>query len=154
MIENIKSNINVINDKCATKNIENFELDFYFSNKISNTSIYSYEIGPAYELKYKNLTFVEMSQKQKKQLLNKFNLDENKTLYVFIYDIPNNDSRTVISDYNYILVLRNGTALNISEITEDFYVSVSVSIRNLDLANFDFVEKFSQDGYDIYNKSM
>ena len=107
-----------------------------------------------HELKCENLTFVEMSQKQKKQLLNKFNLDEIKTLYVFIYDIPNKHSRTVISDYNYILVLRNGTALNISEITEDFYVSVSVSIRNLDLANFDFVEKFSQDGYDIYNKSM
>ena len=74
-------------------------------------------------------------------------------MYVFIYDTPSNDSRTAISEYNYILVLKNGTQLNLSEINEDFYISISVPIRNLDLANFDFAEKFYQYGFDIYNKS-
>ncbi len=155
MIENIKSNINVINDKCATKNIENFELDFYFSNKISNTSIYSYEIDSVDEIKFKynNLTFVEISKEQKKKLMNKFNLDENEKLYVFIYDTPNNNSRSIINDYNYIFILEKGTILNFTEINKDFYVNISSPIRNLSLANFDLLEKFSQNGYDIYNKN-
>jgi hypothetical protein len=155
MIDNKKNNINVINDKCVNKDIRSISKDFYFSNKISNTSIYSYEIGADDELKYKNtnLTFIEISQEQKKELLNKFNLNENETLYIFIYDTPSNDSRTAISDYNYNFILGNGTKLNLSEINEDIFISVSVPIRNLDLANFDLVEKFSQIGYDIYNKS-
>ena len=155
MIDNKKNNINVINDKCVNKDIISISKDFYFSNKISNTSIYSYEIGADDELKYKNtnLTFIEISQEQKKELLNKFNLNENETLYIFIYDTPSNDSRTAISEYNYNFILANGTKLNLSEINEDIFISVTVPIRNLDLANFDLVEKFSQIGYDIYNKS-
>ena len=85
--------------------------------------------------------------------MNKFNLDENEKLYVFIYDTPNNNSRSIISDYNYIFILENGTILNFTEINEDLYVNISSPIRNLSLANFDLLEKFSQNGYDIYNKN-
>ncbi len=85
--------------------------------------------------------------------MNKFNLDENEKLYVFIYDTPNNNSRSIINDYNYIFILEKGTILNFTEINKDFYVNISSPIRNLSLANFDLLEKFSQNGYDIYNKN-
>ena len=110
IIEMKKNDINVINDLCITKDIQSISSDFFFSNKISNTSIYSYKIGSIDELKYKNsnLTFIEISEEQKKELLNIFHINENESLYVFIYDTPSNESRTATSDYNYILLLEKG----------------------------------------------
>ena len=43
--------------------------------------------------------------------------------------------------------------LDLSQLKEDFYVTVTVPIRDLDLANFDFAKEYSDSGYDIYNKS-
>jgi hypothetical protein len=118
-------------------------------------SIYSYEIDSSVEFKKENtnLTFVELSESQKRDLLRKFGVNEEEKLYVFISDSPSNNSRTATSDYNYIFVLENGTQLNLSELIDDFYVTVTVPIRDLDLANFDFAKEFSNNGYDIYNKS-
>ena len=155
MIENKKNDINVIYDNCIIRDIVDISQDFYFSNKILNTSIYSYEVGLVEELKKQNsnLTFVEISNEQKIKLFNLFNIIQNETLYVFIYDSPSNDSRTATSEYNYVLILGNGTKLNLSVINEDFYINISIPIRNLDLANFDYAIIFYKDGYDIYNKS-
>ena len=132
---------------------KNYFNGFFFSNNILNTSIYSYEIGGTNELELKNnnLTFIMISQRQKKELLKKFGINGNESLYIFMYDTLSNDSRTATSDYDYSLILGNGIKLNISEIEDDFYVSVYVPIRNLELANFNFAEKFSQNEYDIYN---
>ena len=148
-----KNDINVINDKCIILDIKNILKNFFFSNNILNTSIYSYEIGGINELDYQNnnLTFIMISQRQKKELLKKFGINGNESLYIFMYDTPSKDSRTATSDYDYSLILGNGIKLNISEINDDFYVIIYVPIRNLELANFDFAEKFSQSEYDIYN---
>ena len=89
------------------------------------------------------MTFVEISPEQKINLLNKFNVSENESLYVFIYDTPSNDFRSAISDYNFILILGNGTKLNLSKLKDDFYCIIDVSIRNFNLANFDYFEIFS-----------
>ena len=70
-------------------------------------------------------------------MLNKFNINENETLYVFVYDSPSNDSRTATCEYNFLFLLENGTKLNLSELKDDFYVTVTVPIRDLDLAHFD-----------------
>ena len=154
MIENKKKDINVIHDKCIIKSIKNISNYFYFSNKLPNISIYSYEIVSSNELKTENinLTFVEISQEQKIYLLNLYGINENEELYIFIYDAPSNDSRTATSDYNFELILENGTILSLSELKEDFYVNTTIPIRNLDLANFNYFELFSKNGYDIYNK--
>ena len=68
-------------------------------------------------------------------------------------DSESKDSRTATSDYNFIILLENSTQLNFSNINQDFYVDVSVPIRDLDLANFDYAELFEDQGYDIYNLS-
>ena len=155
MIEEKKSDIKVINNKCIFKDIKEINNDFYFSNKIQGVSIYSYDIDSSEEFKKKNtnLTFVELSESQKRDLLRKFGLNEEEKLFVFISDSPSNNSRTATSDYNYIFVLENGTQLNLSDLIDDFYVTVTVPIRDLDLANFDFAKEFSNNGYDIYDKT-
>ena len=43
--------INAIKDNCITENIKSISKDFYFPNKISNTSIYSYKIVSDNKLK-------------------------------------------------------------------------------------------------------
>ena len=155
MIESKKYDINVINDNCIIKKIRIINKEFYFSNKIPNISIYSYDLDYSKEFKnnHTNLTFIELSKEQKSKLLNEFGLDKNTKIYVFIYDSPNNDSRTATSEYNYALILEKGKKLNISEINEDFLLKVTVPIRNLDLANYDLAKYFSERGYDIYNKT-
>ena len=42
--------------------------------------------------------------------------------------------------------------INLNNIDEDFYIDVSVPIRNLNLSNFYYIIYFIEQGYDIYNK--
>jgi hypothetical protein len=129
--------------------------NFFYSNNIPGISMYSYDIDSTEELKKTNtnLTFIEFSYEQKRELLKKFGFDENEKLYVFISDSPSDILRTATSEYNYVLLLENGTQLNLSNLKDDIYISVSVPIRDLDLANFDFAKEFSNNGYDIYDKT-
>ena len=155
LIEDKKNDINSINDKCIMSTVIDSNNNFFFSNNIQGSSLYSYDIDSSEELKKKNtnLTFIEFSNEQKKQLLRKFGLDENEKLYVFISDSPSDNQRTATSEYNYVFILENGTQLDLSSLKEDFYVSVTVPIRDLDLANFDYAKEFSENGYDIYDKN-
>ena len=155
MIESKKYDINVINDNCIVKKIKIINKEFFYSNKIQNVSIYSYDLDSSYKYKniYTNLTFIELFKEQKSKLLKEFGLDENAKLYVFIYDAPNNDSRTATSEYNYVLISENGKQLNMSLITEDIFFKVTVPIRDLDLANYELAKDFSEKGYDIYDKT-
>ena len=154
-IRNKKKDINIIYDKCIVKSFDNIINDFYFSNEIPGVSIYIYNLENVEELKekYYNLTFIELTIEQKKELLNKFGIEENETLYVFISDSPSNDTNQATSDYSYAFYLENGTQLNISQISEEFTISITTPIRNLSLANYGYALEFSIDGYDIYNIS-
>ena len=127
--------------------------NFFHYNEEPGISIYSYEIGSAMDMKneHTNLTFIEFSDAQKRQLLKKFHINEDEKLYVYISDTPS-DERMATSNYDYIFMLENGTRLDLSDLKEDFTVSVSVPIRDLDLANFDHAIQFSEKGYDIYDK--
>jgi len=155
IFESKKYDINVINDNCIIKKIKNINKEFYYSNKIPNVSIYSYDLDYSKEFKnnHTNLTFIEMSKEQKRELLKKFGLDENTKLYVFMYDAPSNDSKTATSDYNYALILDNGKKLNTSVIIEDLLLKATVPIRDLDMANYELAKYFSEKGYDIYDKA-
>jgi len=155
MLESKKYDINVITDNCIVKKIKIINKEFFYSNKIQNVSIYSYDLDSSYKFKniYTNLTFIELSKEQKSKLLNEFGLEENSKLYVFIYDAPSNDSTTATSEYNYVLILENGKQLNMSIITEDIFSEVTVPIRDLDLANYELAKDFSEKGYDIYDKT-
>ena len=151
-----KNYIKIFDDQCIYENINDFSYNFFLTNRIPNTSIYSYKIDSnIYELKnkYTNLSFIDFSSEKISYLINKFDLDEESNIYILIADLPSNDSRTATSDYKFKFILENGTELNLSNIDEDFYIDVSVPIRNLNLSNFHYITYFIEQGYDIYNKN-
>ena len=152
-----KNNIDIYNNECVYGVIKYISETFFITNRIPNISIYSYKIDSNIDElkdKYYNISIIDFSSENIDFLIKKFNLgNENNNIYVLISDLPDNDSWTATSDYNFKLLLENGTELNLNNINEDFYVNISVPIRNLDLANFDYAIYFSKQGYDIYDKN-
>ena len=155
-IDEKKNYLKIFEDQCIYENIEDFSTNFFLTNRIPNVSIYSYKIDSninELKNKYTNLSFIDFSSEKISYLINKFNLDEEINIYVLISDLPSNDSRTATSEYSFKFILENGTELNLSNLDEDFYIDVSVPIRNLNLSNFHYISYFIEQGYDIYNKN-
>ena len=151
-----KKDISIFYDKCFYFRIKDISEDFFILNNISIASIYSYKIDSNINIlkdKYKNLTFIDFTSNNIVSLKSKFNLSNDDNIYLLIYDIPSNDPLTATSDYDFKLILENGTELNLSLIEEDYYVDIAVPIRNLSLSHFNYATYFSEQGYDIYNKS-
>jgi hypothetical protein len=122
-----------------------------------NETLYSYEMSNNLdELKelYKNVTFIDFPEDELNFLYKKFNLNRQKDkIHVVMMDYTSNDERTATSDYSYRFFLENNTELNLSLLDEDIYVDFYVPIKDLDLANFNQSKYFSDQGFDIYNKS-
>jgi surface protein len=154
LIEEIDNGGTNIYSKCYEAEGPNLD-DFYQYNEEPGISIYSYEIGDSNSLKqeHTNLTFIEFSDALKRQILAKFGRNPNEKLYVFISDLPSDDERMPVSEYDYKFMAEDGTILDLSQITDDLKVSVSVPIRDLDLANFEYAQQFAANGYDIYDKN-
>ena len=157
LLETKKNDISIFNDKCVYMSINEISEAFYLSTKISKTAIYSYELNSNSDKiknKYVNLTYIDFNQDDIDFIYKYFNLDKNNDkIYILMVDSESKDSRTATSDYNFKILLENGTQLNFSNINQDCYVDVSVPIRDLDLANFDYAQSFEGQGYDIYNLS-
>ena len=157
LYETKKNNISAMNDKCIFVKVKKISEDFFFSNKIANTSIYSYKLDSninELKAKYTNLTFIDFTSDKINYIYEIFNLDKEETnIYVLIADVQSSNSRKATSDFEYALILENGTELNLSEINKDYYVDISFPIRDLELANFDFAISFNEQGYDIYDKN-
>ena len=122
-----------------------------------NRSIYSYEINSnltkIYDL-YKNKTFIDLSQEVIDFIYNKFELNKEKDkINILIEEFISEDSTMAISDYNYKIYLENGTELNLSLIDEDIKIEIYTIIKNKDLANFNYINYFYKQGYDIYDKN-
>ena len=149
---------NVISDNIDEHNFsKKSKLKYYFYDSISNKSNYSYEINADInELKkdYINLTFIELSQESKNIIINSNNLDKtNDKIYLVIYDYPSNDPQMAINNYDYKLILENGTEIDLSKINEDFYADLSIPIKNYIKSNFKYYNVFYEQGYDIYIKN-
>ena len=154
--EEKKKSIEIFEDKCIYKRIKDINTDFILTDKIPNTTIYSYDINSNVEElkeKYKNLTFIEFSKEQINNLKEQLNLDEGETIYLLILDTISSDSMTATSWYDYKLLFENGTELDLSNIKINLKVNISVPIRDLELSNFNEAEYFSNEGYDIYDKN-
>ena len=83
-----------------------------------------------------------------------FNLNkETDKKFIIVNDSKSNNSQKATSDYNYKIILENSTELNLSKINEDYFIDFYVPIKDLDLANYNHSIYFSDQGYDIYNKS-
>ena len=155
LIEEKKNDFTIFTDKCIYNDIKDISDNFFISNKITNTSIYSYDINNnEIKDKYTNVTYIDFSQDDIDFIYNYFNLDKEKDkIYILMADSLSNDSRKATSDFNYVILLENGTQLNLSNINQDVYIDVSVPLRDLDLANFNYAKYFNELGYDIYNSS-
>ena len=123
--------------------------------KILDSYIYLYELGKNLDpnnMNYDGLIFFE-NLELKNKLKKEFNLDENEKIYILIEESPNQNEKSAINNYDYIFILRNGTQLNLSNLNEDLYSNISIPIKHLDLANYNYAEYFSDFGYDIYNQN-
>ena len=157
--ECLSSYILLINGNCYManeyKDIEYFVNQYVNLNNIADLNYYYYDINSVRdELKSKyNFTYIIFSQDTKKNLINKYKLDEEKhKIYILIVEPPNNNKNSININYNYKLILENGTFLNLNNIKEDLYINVSVPINELSLPNFNYCLYFAEQGYDIYDK--
>jgi hypothetical protein len=72
---------------------------------------------------------------------------------MIINDYPSNKTNKATNDYDYRLVLENGTELNKNEIKEDLYTDFYIPIAHLGIANYNYTKFFAEKGYDIYDKN-
>ena len=154
--EEKKKKIEIFEDKCIYNSIKDISNQFILTDKIPNTTIYSYDINSNVEElkeKHKNLTFIELSKEQINYLKKELNLDESETIYLLVLDTISNDSMTATSWYDYKILFENGTELDLSNIKINIKVNISVPIRDFELSNFKEAEYFSNEGYDIYDKN-
>jgi hypothetical protein len=143
IIENFEYILNNI------KNICDYHL--IINNNILNYSIYGYELGNSTDDYFleNNLMFINF-ENIKKEIIKKYNLDNNTNIYALILDSQNEYNNSSTNDLSFKLFLENGTELNISDMKE-LEITVSMPMTNIDLLNYDYAVHFSEQGYDIYN---
>ena len=160
VIETTEPLINEVTQSDITIETETFINDNnnHNSNVFPNLNGYFYELTLLNNLEIKNLyrnkTFLEFSEETISLLINKLNLNENEQkIYIYISEFTSDDSNSATNDYEYDLLLENGTQLNISDINENLYYDIYLPIENLELANYYYFLYFLEQGYDIYDKN-
>jgi hypothetical protein len=134
-------------------NIKEISENNIIIENISNLTVYIYNIGKNISnFEEKKLTYIYFKDIQD-SLIKEFNLEQNTSIYALIVDSPSKYSNSTINDYGFILLLENGTELNLSKISEDLKVKISIPIINLELANFNYANILSEQGYDIYDRN-
>jgi len=155
----INDDTKVINKICF-ENFQNLANDIkemsennVIIKKGPSLTAYAYEINQDINyLEENKLTYINF-ESIKDILVKEYNLDKDSKIYALIVDSPTKYSNSSINDYGFILLLENGTELNLSKLNEDIMVNVSIPISNTELANFNYALMFSEQGYDIYNKN-
>ena len=141
------------NFKNLTNNIKEMSENNVIIKNGQSLTAYAYEIEQDINYFEENkLTYINFDD-IKETLIKEFNLDKDSKIYALIVDSPTKYSNSSINDYGFILLLENGTELNLSNLSEDIMVNVSIPISNLELANYNYALIFSEQGYDIYNKN-
>ena len=131
--------------------------DYITSNNYSNINTYYYTIDNNQEqLKNKNnnLTFIYVPSESLNNIMDFFNLDKNKDkIYMLIIDNLNDNLKNATSNYDYKLILENGTFLNLDNIKENIYFDIYLNLIDLNISNFEYCNYFAKQGYDIYAKN-
>ena len=152
-----EEDINNINDKYIDGDfgINYFINESILSNEFSNKSIYYYGITLDQEVMehlYSNRTFIDFPQDSKKFLINYFNLKQKDKIFIIIIDHLFHDINYITNIYDFKLILKNKTELNISYLKEDFFINIYLPIIDFTSSNFDYCLLFDKQGYDIYDK--
>ena len=153
----IDLNTKVINKICfenfqnIVNNIKEMSENNIIIENIPNLTVYIYDIEKNISnFEEKKLTYINFKDIQD-SLIKDFSLEQETKIYALIVDSPSKYSNSTINDYGFILLLENGTELNLSNISEDLKVKISIPIVNLELANFNYANILSEQGYDIYD---
>ena len=154
----IDINTKVINQICfenfqnISSNIKKMSDNNIIINSSPNLTVYGYEIEK--DVNYfeeNNLTYIYFKD-IKETLIKNYNLNEDSNIYVLLVESASKYSNSTINDYGFVLLLENGTELNLSYLNDELKVNISIPIVNLDLAKFNYAKIFYEQGYDIYNK--
>ena len=129
--------------------------DSLIINKVSDSNIYLYELeANIEETEYNNKSLIFIQKlKLKSDLISEYNLNESENIYVLIIESPSENENSAINDYDFVFFSENGTILNLSDINYDLYSIISIPIKTLELANYEYALYFSEFGYDIYEKN-
>ena len=141
-IEDITDNINNIIDNSREPIVEKSGviISGYYSNKTVDELINQNE----------NSTHVNLGECE--YLLKEFyGLSNDTKLFILGVDSPTKLTNKSINDYGYEIYLNNGTQLKNLSVCDN--VTTSSLIKNEDIMNLETGEKYSEQGYDIYNIS-
>ena len=124
-------------------------------NKVSDSNIYLYDLeANIEETEYNNKSLIFIQKLElKSDLINEYNLNESENIYVLIVESPSKNENSAINDYDFAFFSENGTILNFSTLKYNLYSIISIPIKILDLANYEYAVYFSDFGYDIYEKN-
>lgn len=153
----IENNMKVINNICfdnfqdIANNIKNMSDNIIILEDIPELIVYAYNINKKEDNYIKNKLVYIYFESIKEILIDKYNLNESTNLYALLVSSPSKYSNSSINDFDFVLLLENGTVLNLSNI-EDLKVNISIPITNLDLINYNYALELSEQGYDIYSK--
>ena len=155
----IENNMKVINNICfenftdIVNDLKNMSNNNIVIENIPNLKVYAYDINKDSDYYIKNkLTYIYF-ENIKDIIIQNYNLDKDTNIYTLLVSSPSKYSNSSTNDFDFVLLLENGTELNLSNIHEDLKVNISFPITNLDLVNYDYALELSEQGYDIYNEN-
>ena len=99
-----------------------------------------------------NLTFIDLGECEDK-LKEYYNLNSSQAFCIISVDYLSKFSNKSTFDFNFELYLDNGTQIEDLSPCYDYPISISSSINNLNIVNFNSAVIFHEQGYDIYNLS-
>ena len=118
-----------------------------------NTNIYKNDIDLETAKKNnQNLTFINLGECGDK-LKEYYNLNSSQRFCIISVDLLSKFSNKSTFDFNFELYLDNGTQIEDLSPCYDYPITISSSIYNLNIVNFNSAVIFNEQGYDIYNLS-
>ena len=99
-----------------------------------------------------NLTFIDLGECENK-LREYYRINDELKFCIISVDLLTKYSNKSTNDFAYELYLDNGTQIMDLSPCNEYPISISSPIINLDLVNFEEAEIFDSQGYDIYNLS-
>ena len=102
--------------------------------------------------KKSNLTFINLGECGE-NLKTFYNLKSNENLYIASFETSYYLENRVTSEFEYEIYLKNGSELKDLSSCNNESFSVSSSIYNFDMINYDEAKIFNMQGYNIYNLS-
>ena len=101
---------------------------------------------------FPNLTHVYLGECENK-LKEEYNLPNDTKLYILGIDSPNLSGNSSINVFNFEIYLKNGTQIKDLSACNESKIITSSNINDLNIIKYEKAKKFSDVGYDIYNKT-